>query len=90
MSATRTVTQILDQEFLVLRAKLLELGAGLDRLSRAAGNPAADARFAQLQAGIQQLQADCDNHAEQLQLIFSLPYDPHWKQRFELKTTVTT
>ncbi len=49
MPATRHVTQILDQEFLVLRAKLLELGAGLDRLARAEGDQTADARYQQLQ-----------------------------------------
>ena len=42
---TRNVRDVLDQEYLVARAKILELAAILDRLDRADGAAAEDPRY---------------------------------------------
>jgi len=78
----------LDREFLPIRAKILEIAAALDRIERAteASNEdkidrhADDPRWDQLQAGIRLLQASEAQRAEQVQLLFSRPYDQQWRQ----------
>ena len=55
MAAVRKSVEVLEQEFLPIRAKILEVAAALDRLDRASGSVASDARRAQLQAAIQVL-----------------------------------
>lgn len=79
-----TAREVLDREFLPLRAKLLEISAMLDRMDRAEGTVAGDTRLEKIQKALTLLAADRDDRAEQLQLLFSLPYDPQWKQKFAL------
>jgi hypothetical protein len=76
---------VLDREFLELRARLLEVAAGLDRLGRATGSLAADARYAQIQQAIAVLASGEVGRAESLQLIFSRAYDPEWQRAFGLE-----
>jgi hypothetical protein len=74
--------QILDREFLELRAKLLELAASFDRLARAEGTVSVDPRLERLRSALQMLldaDAQRTDRAEQIQLIFSRPYDPDWR-----------
>ncbi|HWA97269.1 MAG TPA: hypothetical protein VG713_02200 [Pirellulales bacterium] len=80
--AARSKIDVLDREFLEVRAKLLELAAALDRLDRAAGSVAGDPRLERISRGIGALQASGDNRAEQVQLIFSLEYDQAWRKKF--------
>jgi hypothetical protein len=80
MAAGRNSADVLDQEFLPIRAKILEVAAALDRLDRAAGSLAADARRAQLQAAIQVLLRPEDARAEQVQLVFSRPFEEGWRE----------
>jgi hypothetical protein len=84
MSSSRTVRQVFDQEFLPVRAKLLEVAASLDRIDRAEGSLANDPRRTQVQAAIQVLLRPEDDRAEQLQLIFSQPYDHDWQEKLEM------
>lgn len=79
MSIPLDAPAVLDREFLVLRAKILELAAGLDRLDRAAGSVSQDPRFARLQRGLQELQNPAPQRAERVQQIFSLAYDEQWQ-----------
>lgn len=81
MSSSRTVREVFDQEFLPVRAKLLEVAASLDRIDRADGSLANDPRRTQVQAAIQVLLRPEDDRAEQLQLIFSRPYDHDWQEK---------
>ena len=67
-----------------MRAKLLEVAAALDRLDRAEGNADSDRRRTQVQAAIQVLLRPEDDRAEQIQLIFSRPYEPEWQDRFRM------
>ena len=77
----RKCADVLEQEFLPARAKVLEVAAALDRIDRADGTIATEARRAQLQAAIQVLLRPEDDRAEQIQLIFSRPYKGDWREK---------
>ncbi len=84
---TRTAVQTLDDEFLLIRAKLLEIAASLDRIERAPGEAGKDTRVSQIHEAIallRQNNPDADL-AERLQLIFSLPYPAEWKSEFGIR-----
>ncbi len=74
----------LDQDFLFLRAKILESAAVLDRIDRAEGTVGGDARIAKLRQALEVLHDGSADRAEQVQLIFSREYDPAWREDFEV------
>jgi len=80
----RSARDVFDQEFLPMRAKLLEVASALDRVDRSDGSLANDPRRTQVQAAIQVLLRPEDDRAEQVQLIFSRPYDHDWRQKFRM------
>lgn len=80
-----TAPQVLDREFLELRAKLLELAAALDRLDRAAGDVETDPRLGQIEQALDVLSGGEPDRAEQVQMIFSLTFDAKWREAFELR-----
>ncbi len=82
MSQTRTKQAVLDADFLALRAKILEIAAGLDRIDRAAGDVSRDARRERLDEAIRLLLTDEPDRAEQVQLLFSREYDAAWRDQF--------
>jgi len=84
MTGERTRDAVLEQEFLPLRAKILEIAAGLDRLDRAV--PAGDdgGRRERLEKAIQLLLADDESRAARVQLLFSRDYDEQWRTRLEV------
>ena len=84
MSLSRTGNDIFGQEFLTIRAKLIEVAAALDRIDRAGYGGDGDARRTQLQAAIQILLRPEDDRAEQLQLIFSRPYEVDWREKLRM------
>ena len=75
-------TQLLNRQFLLMRAKLLELAADLDRLDRASGDLGDDPRLQQLHSAIETLLDAKPQRAERIQQIFSRDYDPHWRESF--------
>ncbi len=75
-----TAAQILDREFFTIRGKLLEVAAALDRIERGEGSAANDPRMEKIGETLAVLGREGPNRAEQLQLIFSLPYDPAWRK----------
>jgi hypothetical protein len=80
-----TKTDVLNREFLEVRAKILELAAALDRLQRAEGSLEGDPRVARIQNALDTLRASATNgRAEDVQLIFSLPYDDDWRKQYKL------
>jgi hypothetical protein len=81
---SRTKDDVLDQDFLPLRAKILEIAAGLDRLDRAAGTPGTDERIAKLQRAIAILLDASADRAERVQLLFSREYNADWQRSYEL------
>ena len=80
MPHTATAAQILDREFLTIRGKLLEVAAALDRIQRGQGSAAGDPRLVKLRETLAVMGRDGADRAEQMQLIFSLPYEPAQRQ----------
>jgi hypothetical protein len=79
--------ETLNREFLEVRARILEIASALDRLDRADGSAADDPRLVRIQQGLAKLQSDQPNRAEQIQLIFSLPYDKDWRANLGVTRT---
>ena len=79
-----SASKVLDREFLELRAKILELGASLDRMDRGDGSVNEDPRMDLLAKGIEILQSSDANRAEKIQLLFSLDYHTDWPQQFQM------
>ncbi len=84
MTKLRNTSEVFDQEFLPIRAKLLEIASALDRLDRASGSVAAESRRMQIHAAIQVLLRPEDDRAEHIQLIFSRPYEDDWRETFQM------
>ncbi|HZZ28736.1 MAG TPA: hypothetical protein VFE46_12105 [Pirellulales bacterium] len=71
---------VLEQEFLELRARLLQVAAQLDRIDRATGSVNNDPRILAALQAIEVLSRPDPQRAEKVQLIFSRPYDADWKK----------
>lgn len=85
MPHQRDATEVLDRDFLEIRAKLLEVAASLDRFTRAPGRRVdPDPRLAQIHQAIDALRRPDPDRAETIQLIFSLPYNEAWQDVLEL------
>jgi len=78
--------QILNREFLELRAKLLDIAASLDRIDRAEGEIEDDPRMPLLAEAIVIIAKDAPDRALQIQQLFSREFDPQWKQKFNMST----
>jgi hypothetical protein len=76
--------QVFEQEYLPVRAKLLEVAAALDRIDRSDAKSGTDTRRAQIHAAIRVLLRPEDDRAEQLQLIFSRPYEEGWRKKLKI------
>jgi len=71
--------QVLEREFLEIRARMLQIAASLDRLDRADGSVDDDARLEKIRQALAILARPQGDRAEQIQLVFSRPYEPGWK-----------
>lgn len=73
----------LDDEYLRIRAGLLELAARLDRIQQGQGSAQDDPRMAQIGRAIAALALDGPpDRARNIQMIFSLAYDQRWREKF--------
>jgi hypothetical protein len=81
LATSATAQEVLDREFLALRSKILELAAALDRIDRASGSAAGDPRTELIQRSLKTLLAPGARRAGDIQMIFSLPYDPRWRAK---------
>jgi hypothetical protein len=77
-------SEVLDREFLEVRAKILELAACFDRLQRAEGSVEDDPRVGRLREAVQLLLESSPDRAEQVQLLFSRTYEDDWRETFDL------
>jgi hypothetical protein len=82
MPALRPASAVFEQEFLPIRAKILEIASALDRLDRADGSVTSDPRRDKIRSAIETLLRPEDDRAEQVQLIFSRPYDDEWQDKY--------
>jgi hypothetical protein len=81
-----TAPDVLDREFLQIRAKILELAASFDRLDRSEGSVAGDPRMKLIHQGLEVLASDRPDRAEEVQLLFSRPYLQDWRRQYDLET----
>ncbi len=80
MLHTITAPQVFEREFLGVRARLIEVGAALDRIERAKGFTGGDPRNDKIRQALDVLRGTAANKAEQIQLLFSLPYEEGWRK----------
>jgi hypothetical protein len=80
--ATLDAQATLEQDFLFLRAKILEAAAVLDRVDRGDGDVGDDPRMGKVLEALEVVRQGGSNRAEQVQLIFSREYDPAWRETF--------
>lgn len=78
-----TAADFLDEEFLIVRAKILEVAAALDRLDRGDGDVSQDPRLERLRRSLAELSSAKPDRAERIQRIFSLPYDEDWRRMMD-------
>jgi hypothetical protein len=76
--------EVLNREFLEIRAKLLEIAAALDRLDRAEGSVDGDPRLTGIEQALAVLQRRGEGRAERIQLIFSREFDEDWRAALEV------
>ena len=82
MSIPMTSGEVLDREYLEIRAKILQLAASFDRLDRADGDVSSDGRSDLISKGLEILQSSDNNRAEQIQLLFSREFEDAWREQF--------
>ncbi len=78
---SRTAAEVLDRQFLLVRARILEIAASLDRIDRAEGSVDTTRERKLLAGGIAELAKSGPGRAERIQLSFSLPYDEDWLEK---------
>ena len=84
MTSPLGASDVLNREFLEVRARLLQVAAALDRLDRAEGSVDDDPRFQNIHRVLEVLRGAGPKRAEQVQMIFSRPYSPTWRESFEV------
>jgi hypothetical protein len=86
MLNTRDATEVLDHDFLETRCKIMEIAAVLDRIDRAPARHGEhpDERLGQLRRALDALIVPGPGRAETIQRIFSLEYDPSWREKMKL------
>ncbi len=88
--STRPASLILEESFLSIRAKVLEIAAALDRIDRAEERveplaPDKIARREKIDDAIQLLLTEGDDRAERIQLLFSREYSPSWRSEMKIE-----
>ncbi|MEX2287577.1 MAG: hypothetical protein WD648_10845 [Planctomycetaceae bacterium] len=76
---------VLNREFLEIRAKILQVAASFDRLDRGEGTVEGDSRMRLIRKAIDILQSETPDRAEQIQLLFSREYDSNWRKSLGVK-----
>ncbi len=77
-----TAGEMLDQEFLQIRCRVVDVGAALDRIGRGEGaeRVLSDPRLVDLHRAVAVLIDGLPDRAERVQKIFSDAYDPSWRK----------
>lgn len=81
---SRTSSETMAQEFLQIRAKILEIAAFYDRLDRDELDESAAGALQLLTAGCAVLIDEQPDKAARVQLLFSRQYDAQWRQQFDI------
>jgi hypothetical protein len=85
----RPADHILNDSFLEVRAKLLEVAATLDRIDRADASESplsseAKVRRSRIDEAIRICLSQEGNRAERLQKLFSRPYEADWRSKMNV------
>ncbi len=80
----RSAEQIVVDEFMIARAKIVELAATLDRIERATGDVEDSKNMQLLVQGMHILCDDEVEKAKRVQLLMSRLYDPHWQSQMSI------
>lgn len=80
----RSAREVLDQEFLQVRAKILEISAFFDRLSEAEASDVNQDQLQLLKNGCEILNDSDENKAARVQLLFSREYDADWRDKYAI------
>jgi len=80
----RRAEQVLTEEFLLARSKILDLAATIDRLQRADGQIESSEKRELLEQGIKILLDDQGEKAKRVQLLMSRQYNPKWREQYGL------
>ena len=86
MANSMTAGEILDREFLEIRAKILELAASFDRLDRGEGDISNDHRMTLIAESLKVLSGNQfeKDRAAAVQMIYSLPFSDNWRSDFNI------
>jgi len=85
----RTAEQIIADEFMIARAKIVELAATLDRIERAKGDVEDHKNMQLLVQGMHILCDDEVEKAKRVQLLMSRHYDPKWQSQMSIEKKVS-
>ena len=80
----RTAQQVIADEFLIARAKILELAATLDRIERSSGDVEDSKQMNLLAQGMHILCDEEVDKAKRVQLLMSRQYDPLWQNTMSI------
>ncbi len=75
---------VLEREYLEVRAKLLQIAATLDRMDRGGGSVETDPKLQQFRDALDVIGSTEPNRAEQIQMIFSRQYDANWRKNLQM------
>jgi hypothetical protein len=84
MPIPMAAAEVLDREFLEVRARLIDVAAALDRIDRAEGSVGDEPRLGKIRQALQILAGDTSDRAERLQMLFCLPYQEDWRKDYGL------
>lgn len=87
--SSRSADAVLNESFLEVRAKLLEIAATLDRIDRSVAqgpplNGESLQRRQRLSQALELLLEDAPGRAENVQRLFSREYEPDWRATMSL------
>ena len=77
-------SEILEREFLEMRARVLELAACLDRIDRAPGDVSDADKMIGIRKGIEILNDSDSDRAKKIQLLFSREYQKDWEAKYKV------
>lgn len=79
-----TAQDVLDREYLEIRAKLLQIAASMDRMDRGVGSVQSDSKLQQFRDALDVMASNTGNRAERIQMIFSRQYDANWRSTLQM------
>lgn len=85
ITAERSAQQIVAEDFMIARARIVELAATLDRIERATGDVVDSKNMQLLMQGMHILCDDEVEKAKRVQLLMSRQYDPQWQTQMSIE-----